>query len=55
LTRAAQAATQVGSKIVRCFLGQAADRSKEPGIEGHIENTVKVLRNVKSRIVDAGL
>ncbi len=55
LTRAAQAAVQVGSKIVRCFLGQAADRSKEPGIEGHIENTVKVLRNVKSRIVDAGL
>jgi sugar phosphate isomerase/epimerase len=55
LTRAAQAAVMVGSKIVRCFLGQAADRSKEPGIEGHIENTVKVLRNVKSRIVDAGL
>jgi sugar phosphate isomerase/epimerase len=55
LTRAAEAAKMVGSKIVRCFLGQAADRSKEPGIEGHIANTVKVLRNVKSRIVDAGL
>ncbi len=55
IARAAEAAVLVGSKIVRCFLGQAADRSKEPGIEGHIENTVKVLRNARSRIVDAGL
>jgi sugar phosphate isomerase/epimerase len=55
LTRAAETATIVGSRIVRCFLGQAADRSSKLPIEAHIENTVKVLRNVKSRIVDAGL
>jgi sugar phosphate isomerase/epimerase len=55
LSRAATAATTVGSKIVRCFLGQAADRSAPGGIDRHIENVVKVLRNSKSRIVDAGL
>jgi sugar phosphate isomerase/epimerase len=55
LTRAATAATAVGSKIVRCFLGQNADRNAKGGIDAHIENTVKVLRNVKPRIVDAGL
>src|ERR1051325_1069911 len=47
LLRAAEAAKIVGSPIVRCFLGQNADRSTKPGIEGHIENTIKVLRNSK--------
>jgi sugar phosphate isomerase/epimerase len=55
LSRAATAAVTVGSRIVRCVLGQAADRSMPGGIERHIENTVKVLRNSKSRITDAGL
>lgn len=55
LTRAMTAATTVGSKIVRCVLGSAADRSSKYGIEQNIENTVKVLRNVRSRVIDAGL
>jgi sugar phosphate isomerase/epimerase len=55
LTRMLAAARTVGSPIVRCVLGSAADRTGAIPIEGHIENTVKVLRNVRSRVLDAGL
>lgn len=55
LTRMVTAAKTVGSPIVRCVLGSSADRTGEVPLEAHIENTAKVLRNVKSRVVDAGL
>ena len=55
LTRMIAAAHTVGSKIVRCVLGSSADRAGAVPLEAHIENTVKVLRNVRSRVVDAGL
>jgi 3-oxoisoapionate decarboxylase len=55
LTRMATAATTVGSRIVRCVLGSAADRTGAVPIESHIEDTVRVLRSVRSRIMDAGL
>lgn len=55
LERMVTAAKTVGSKIVRAFLGTAADRGANGPIEKHIENTVKVLRNTRSRITDAGL
>jgi len=55
LTRMIDAAKVAGSKIVRAFLGTMADRPGLPGIEGHIENTVKVLKSVRSRVIDAGL
>ena len=45
----------VGSPIVRCFLGTSNDRVGALPIEGHIENTIKVLRNVRSKVVDSGL
>jgi sugar phosphate isomerase/epimerase len=45
----------VGSRIVRCVLGSSADRQPPLGIEGNIESTVKVLRAVRSRVMDAGL
>lgn len=48
------AATIVGSKIVRAVLGSADDRATAP-IEKHIENTVAVLRNVRSRALDHNL
>src|SRR5262245_32535553 len=41
LTRMIGAARTVGSPIVRCVLGNAADRMGEGGIEAHIENTVR--------------
>ncbi|HEY2015007.1 MAG TPA: sugar phosphate isomerase/epimerase [Bryobacteraceae bacterium] len=55
LTRMVTAATTVGSKIVRCVLGSSADRTGEIPLEAHIEDMVKVLRNVRTRVVDAGL
>ena len=54
LTRMIEAARVVGSPIVRAVLGSMEDR-KPPGIEGHIEDTVKVLRSVRSQAADAGI
>ncbi len=48
-------AKTLGSSIVRCFLGTSSDRSGPIPIEGHIENTIKVLRNVRSKVIDSGL
>lgn len=53
LGRMVEAARIMRSPIVRCFLGSSADR--RGGIERHIDETVKVLRNTRSRIVDAGV
>ncbi|MGE5571324.1 MAG: sugar phosphate isomerase/epimerase family protein [Rhodospirillales bacterium] len=55
LTRMIRAANAVGSRIIRCVLGSSADRQPPLGIEGNIESTVKVLRAVRSRVMDAGL
>jgi sugar phosphate isomerase/epimerase len=55
LERMFTAANTVGSKIVRAFLGTSADRSGALPIEGHIENTAKVLRAVRSKAMDRNL
>jgi sugar phosphate isomerase/epimerase len=55
VTRMIGAARIAGSHLVRAFLGSMADRSTPIGIEGHIENTVKVLRAVRSRAQDANV
>lgn len=54
LGRMIDAAKIVGSHIVRAVLGSSEDRRPDP-IEKHIASTAGVLRNMKSRIVDAGL
>ncbi len=54
LTRMISAAQVIGSPIVRAVLGSMEDR-QPPGIEAHIEDTVKVLRAVRSRVLDAGI
>lgn len=59
LSRMIDSAKLVGSKIVRCFLGSMADRGNgqpgSPTIEANMENTVKVLKAVKSRALDQGI
>jgi 3-oxoisoapionate decarboxylase len=55
IERMVNAANNVGSRIVRAFLGTMADRPGPTPIEAHIENTIKVLRNVRSRVVDSGI
>src|SRR5947209_2094950 len=49
------AAQVVGSPFVRCVLGTYQDRATPGGIDRHIENTVQVLRSVRSRVVASGL
>lgn len=55
LTLALRIAKTLGSPVLRCVLGNAQDRKADGGIERHIETTVKVLRNVRTRAVDAGV
>jgi 3-oxoisoapionate decarboxylase len=55
ITRMIESAKIAGSRIVRAVLGSSADRVGPLGIEGNIENTVKVLRAVRSKVVDNGL
>lgn len=54
ISRMITSATIVGSKIVRCVLGSAEDRKPGP-LEKHIDAMVKVLRNVRSRAMDADI
>ncbi len=54
LTRMVDAAPLVGSKIVRSVLGSAADRDPGP-LTKHIEATVKVIRSVRSRLLDKNI
>jgi sugar phosphate isomerase/epimerase len=55
ITRMIAVAKAAGSPIVRAFLGTMADRAGPIPIEGHIENTIKVLRAVRSRVMDSGI
>ena len=55
LTRMIHSANVVGSKIVRCVLGTSADRTSKTPMEQNIENTIKVLRNIRSRAMDANV
>jgi sugar phosphate isomerase/epimerase len=45
----------VGATGMRCFLGSAPDRRGKLPIDAHIENTIKVLRSVRSEGMDTGV
>jgi sugar phosphate isomerase/epimerase len=49
------AAHILGSSFVRCVVGRLEDRRLPGGIERRIDDTIEVLREVRSRVVDAGL
>jgi sugar phosphate isomerase/epimerase len=53
LARMVDAAKIVRSPIVRAVLGSSADR--RGGIEKHIDSMVTVLRNSRSKVMDAGV
>lgn len=50
-----QAAKIIGSPIVRCVLGSANERSGKIPLEGHIDNTIRVLKNIRSQATDANI
>jgi 3-oxoisoapionate decarboxylase len=54
LTRMIDAAKIIGSPIVRAVLGSADDRRPGP-IETHIEDTVRVLRSIRSKAMGEGI
>jgi 3-oxoisoapionate decarboxylase len=49
------AARILGSPFVRCVVGRLEDRRSPGGIEARIADTVRVLKAVRSKVVDAGL
>ena len=53
LARMVDAAKIIRSPIVRAVLGSAADR--KTGIEKHIESMIGVLKNSRSKVMDAGI
>jgi 3-oxoisoapionate decarboxylase len=53
IARMVEAAGIVRSPIVRAFIGNSADR--QGGIERHIDETVRVLKRARSRIVNGGV
>lgn len=53
LLRMVDAAKIMRSPIVRCVLGSQTDR--RPDINTHIDETIKVLKNTRSRIMDANV
>ena len=55
LTLAIRIAKTLGSPVVRCVLGTGQDRTVEGGIERQIAGTVKVLKAVRGKAVDAGV
>jgi len=55
VTRGLRVAQAVGSNVMRCYMGTRENRHTALPLEGHIENTVKVLRGVRSQALDAGV
>lgn len=55
LLRMMESAKIAGSPIVRAFLGTFNDRIGPVSMDAHIENTVKVLRPLRSRFQDANV
>lgn len=45
----------IGATVMRCYLGTEADRLGAIPIEGHMENTVKVLQSVRAEALDLGV
>jgi 3-oxoisoapionate decarboxylase len=55
LARMIDAAVVCGSPLVRCVLGNTFDRRTPGGIERHVEQVLRVLGQVRSRVIDAGV
>jgi len=55
LGRMIDAAVVCGSPLVRCVLGNTFDRRTPGGIERHIEQVLQVLRQVRTRVINAGV
>jgi sugar phosphate isomerase/epimerase len=48
-------AKQLGSPVARCYLGSRRDREGDGGIDRHIDETVRILKTVRSQAEDANV
>jgi len=55
VARGLRVAHAVDSRVMRCYMGTRDNRHTALPLEAHIENTVKVLRAVRSQALDAGV
>ena len=55
IERGLRVAKAVGATVMRCYQGTQADRRGSQPIEAHMENTIKVLRSVRSKARDMGV
>jgi len=55
LTKGIRVASALGSPIVGVRIGSAEDRYMDGGIEAHIHSVIKVMKSVRSEILDSGL
>src|SRR5581483_930968 len=53
--RGLKVAKAVGSSVMRCYMGTRDDRRTAMPIEAHMEDTIKVLRSVRSQALDTGV
>jgi sugar phosphate isomerase/epimerase len=54
LLTALRVSKAVGAGAMRCYLGNSADRAA-PGIEVHMDNTIKLFRSVRQEALDLGV
>jgi len=55
VTRGLRVAKAVGSSVLRCYMGTRADRHTPLPLEAHMEDTVQVLKPLRSRALDLGV
>ncbi len=54
LLEALRISKTVGASAMRCYLGSTADRAA-PGIEVHMDNTIKLFKSVRQEALDLGV
>jgi sugar phosphate isomerase/epimerase len=55
LARGLRVAKSVGATVMRCYMGTRDERHGPLPLEAHMQNTVKVLRSVRSQAQDLGV
>ncbi|HVG37711.1 MAG TPA: sugar phosphate isomerase/epimerase, partial [Pyrinomonadaceae bacterium] len=55
ISLAIRVARALGSPVARCYQGVGEDRKTPGGLPAHWKNTLGVLRNVRTRALDAGV
>ena len=52
---AIRVAKEVGSNVVRCYMGRSQDREAEGGLPALMSDTLRILKAVRNQAIDAGV